>query len=202
MTNQQIITTVAKNMNIAERTASIYISCKKNKRKSANSARQMALDLGYKTREARRKEKEMEYLRTHNFPSKEAETLRMEYLREQGYSNAQIARKIGRSALTVRRRIGVQSKEMTIANVRYAMQRRAADKEHRRQIMAAKVVRQYNEKVTEMDAYRIKAEEAVKISNKLREEVEQMRPEAVEAAKVAGIAMIVPDAVAAKGVIQ
>lgn len=131
-------------------------------------------------REAVRREN---YLLTHNFPSREAETKRMEYLREQGYSNSEIARKVGRCVLTVRRRIGSQPEDMTKENIRLGQKNRAAKNAKRRQYTANHTVNTYNGMVAELAEVKAKV---VLIEG----QVKAMLPKVKEAAKISQVKMI------------
>ena len=53
------------------------------------------------------------YLKHSNFPSPEVEKERMEILRRQGYTNEEIAQKIGKSYLHVLTKLGTQPKAIT-----------------------------------------------------------------------------------------
>ena len=134
-------------------------------------------------RAAAKAKKEADYLLTHNFPSKEAETKRMEYLRAQGYSNMEIAQKVGRCYVTVYRRIGVQAEDMSIANRIQGQKNRAARNAQRRQYVADHTVRTYNGLVTELGDVKTKVA-------KLETEVQQLKPAALQAAKISQIKMI------------
>lgn len=89
----------------------------------------------------------MDYLKYRNFPTKAHETRRMEELRKQGYSNAEIARMVGRCVNTVANRIGRQGKEYT--DVSHKMQ----GKEHRIKAQARR------ERVYQAELERIRQEE-------------------------------------------
>lgn len=131
----------------------------------------------------RKEEKAMDYLMTHNFPSKEAETKRMTYLRAQGYSNKEIAQKVGRCVLTVRRRIGTQEEDMSVENRIYGQKNRAARNAQRRQYVADHTVRTYNGLVTELCDVKTRVA-------KLETEVQQLKPAAIQAAKISRLQMI------------
>lgn len=70
------------------------------------------------------------YLKHSNFPSPEVEKERMEILRKQGYTNEEIAQKIGKSYLHVLTKIGTQPKAIT--QMSYAAA--AADRRFRKQL--------------------------------------------------------------------
>lgn len=136
-----------------------------------------------KTADDHKAKKEPVYLLTHNFPSKEAETKRMIYLREQGYSNKEIAQKVGRCYETVYHRIGAQSQDMSLSNRIQGQKNRAARNAQRRQYVADHTVRTYNGLVTELSDVKTKIA-------KLETEVQQIKPAAIQAAKISRIQMI------------
>ena len=63
---------------------------------------------------------EYKYIEHSNFPNKDVETERMNALRGQGYTNEEIAQKIGRTSRTVRNRIGQQPEVYTEVSIRLA----------------------------------------------------------------------------------
>jgi hypothetical protein len=71
------------------------------------------------------------YWRNRNYASREEEMARMYELRGEGYSNEQIAAKIGCGYLTVLRTIGYQPDEITRANVIAAGKKRMIEREAR-----------------------------------------------------------------------
>ena len=70
------------------------------------------------------------YLKHSNFPSPEVEKERMEILRKQGYTNEEIAQKIGKSYLHVLTKLGAQPKAITHMSLTAA----AADRRFRKQL--------------------------------------------------------------------
>ena len=172
--------------------------CARYPKKTVDLVRKTAEEMGYDPKEARaagirnyyaktaadrKAKKEAAYLLTHNFPSKEAETKRMIYLREQGYSNADIGRAVGRDYKTVLVRIGKQPEDMSVANRIQGQKNRAARNNQRRQYVADHTVRTYNGLVTEL------AEVKTKIA-KLETDVQRIKPDAIQAAKISTIKMI------------
>lgn len=123
------------------------------------------------------------WLRHSNFETRELETERMITLRAQGYSNAEIAKKIGRDYQTVRRRIGCQDEDMSLANRIQGAKNVAARNAQRRQYVADHTVSTYNGIVTELAEVRDKLV-------KLEDQAVEMRPRAVEASKIAKVKMI------------
>lgn len=177
-------------------------SSKKYSQKTIDLVRKTAEEMGYdskkamveggrsgikmrweRTAEERKAKKEAAYLLTHNFPSKEAETKRMTYLREQGYSNREISKSVGRSYQAVLDRIGKQPVDMSVANRIQGQKNRAARNNQRRQYVADHTVRTYNGLVTEL------AEVKTKIA-KLETDVQRIKPDAIQAAKISTIKMI------------
>ena len=146
-----------------------------------------AKEMGYKTlserKALRQQKKEEDYLLSHNFPSREVETRRMEYLRAQGYSNADIAKAIGRGKMTVYRRIGSQPKDMTSANCAYGQKKRAQLNEHRRIVAADHTVNVYNAIVTDIAEVKSKM---ITLEGRLKE----IRPDAIKASRISKVKMI------------
>ena len=83
------------------------------------------------------------------FHTKSEETNRMLELRANGFSNAEIAKKIGRCRSTVCQSIGVQSKELTKFNRSNGSKLRAQKNTLRKQFVANEQVTAYNRKVDE-----------------------------------------------------
>lgn len=82
-----------------------------------------------------------------NFKTKEEEVSRMLELRGQGYSNAEIAAKVGRSYLTVLGAIGKQDEELSRQNRSMGQHIRAQKAAARRQYVINKPIREHNAKV-------------------------------------------------------
>lgn len=91
-----------------------------------------------------------------NFATKEEETARMEELRNMGYSNNEIAVKIGKSRWSVWHRIGKQDPELSKQNVAMAVKFRAQKNAARKQYVVNKPIREYNRKVEEHNALKAK----------------------------------------------
>lgn len=98
-----------------------------------------------------------------NFASKEAEVQRMKELRDLGYSNREIARKVGRSNNTVYNAIGPQDPELTKQSHMMASHIRAQKNAARKQYVLNRPILEYNAKVEE--------------HNKLKAEVARMEKE-------------------------
>lgn len=156
---------------------------KKARAKGIQNATNARMEKLAKTADERRAKKEADYLLTHNFPSKAAETRRMLYLQSQGMSNAEIGKAVGRCYLTVLRRIGKQPDDVTKANVRYGNKLRAQKNAHRRLVAADHTVNTYNGMVTELAEVKAKV---VLIEG----QVKAMLPKVKEAAKISQVKMI------------
>lgn len=111
-----------------------------------------------KVKDKRRREKKRaeSYWFNGNFHTKAEETKRMEELRKQGFSNAEIAKKIGRGRQTVYDRIGKQPKEMTMQNIAIGKKIQAQKNAARKQYVINQPIIEYNKKVEEMN--KVKAE--------------------------------------------
>ena len=83
------------------------------------------------------------------FHSKDEETERMLSLRDEGYSNKEIAEKIGRDYTTVLKTIGYQSKELTKKNQMLGKRICAQKNALRKQFVTNKKISEYNKKVAE-----------------------------------------------------
>ena len=189
-------------MNVLTVKACLCKNARKMSKEKVNLVRKTAEEMGYDPKTARalssrnywaktaeerkakkKAKKEAAYLLTHNFPSKESETKRMEYLRAQGYSNREIAQKVGRCTSTVYHRIGAQAEDMSTENRIQGQKNRAARNAQRRQYVADHTVRTYNGLVTELGDVKTKVV-------KLETEVQQLKPAALQAAKISQIQMI------------
>lgn len=111
-----------------------------------------------------------------NFSTKEAETARMLALRDAGYSNAEIASKIGRDYQAVLRRLGKQDPELTKQNVAMSHHIRAQRNAARKQYVINKPIMEYNRRVEQHN--QMKAE-----LNKLQTELLTEKPEIMKAAQ-------------------
>ena len=101
--------------------------------------------------------------RNGNFKTREEEVARMKELRELGYSNAEIAKAVGRSEQTVRNAIGKQDYELWRQNIAMGAHIRAQKNAARKQYLLNKPIREYNAKV--------------EAHNKLKAQVAQMEAE-------------------------
>lgn len=191
---------IAKRLGLSKKTVNACMSkdAVRYSQKTVDLIRKTAEEMGYdpkearangvrnfyaKTADERRAKKEADYLLTHNFPSKEAETRRMLYLKEQGMSNADIGKAVGRCYRTVLNRIGKQPEDVTNANKVYGAKLRAQKNAHRRLVAADHTVNTYNGMVTELAEVKAKV---VLIEG----QVKAMLPKVKEAAKISQVKMI------------
>lgn len=93
-----------------------------------------------------------------NYHTKDEETRRMEQLRAEGYSNAEIAKKIGRSYPTVVSRIGVQPIDMSKTNRAFSQAISKQKNEARRLYVRNHKIAEYNAKVEEHNALKAKVQ--------------------------------------------
>lgn len=111
-----------------------------------------------------------------NFNTREEETARMKELREMGYSNKEIADKIGRSYAMVYNNLGKQDPILSKQNVAMSQHIRAQKNAARKQYVVNKPIREYNAKVEKHN--QMKAE-----LNKLQTELLTGKPEIMKAAQ-------------------
>lgn len=139
--------------------------------------RKTAQEMGYKPRnEWTYAERPAKFYWNGNFHTKEEEVARMKELRAQGYSNAEIAKAIGRTRDTVWRSIGKQDPELAKQNVAMAAHIRAQKNAARKQYVLNKPIREYNKKVEAHN--KMKAE-----LNLLQMELLTEKPEIMKAAQ-------------------
>ena len=139
--------------------------------------RKTAQEMGYKPRkEWTHAERPAKFYWNGNFHTKEEEVARMKELRAQGYSNAEIAKAIGRTRDTVWRSIGKQDPELAKQNVAMASHIRAQKNAARKQFVINKSIAQYNAKVEKHN--KMKAE-----LNALQVELLTEKPEIMKAAQ-------------------
>lgn len=94
-----------------------------------------------------------------NFKTREEEIARMQELRAQGYSNAEIAKAIGRCPDTVRENIGKQDIELSLQNRAMGAHIRAQKNAARKAYVVNKPIREYNKRVEQHN--KMKAELAL-----------------------------------------
>lgn len=93
-----------------------------------------------------------------NFHTKEEEVSRMLDYRKAGFTNAEIAKKLGRSRDTVDRHLGKQDAAMTAMSCKMAGLRRAQQNAARKQYAINKPILEYNAKVEEHNTLKAKLE--------------------------------------------
>ena len=132
--------------------------------KRAIAIREYAKKNGYdpKIRCYRKKEKPEHFWCNGCFHTKAEEVARMKSLREEGYSNAQIAKKIGRTIATVRRSIGAQSEELTKMNRIMGRKIYAQKNAARKQYVINKPIIEYNKALEEKKTIEEKLEAILK----------------------------------------
>lgn len=148
------------------------------KQSTVEKVRQTAADLGYKPRTAR-SYRGRKTPANSLFKSKNIETSAMLTLREQGHSNAEIARRCGVTVTTVRARIGNQPKALSAANRKLAGTVRAEKSRIKRDFVAKKTVEEYNQKVVALNAKMLEVKQ-------LTCDLRSMRKQAVSASKQLG----------------
>lgn len=139
-----------------------------------------AKEMGYDPKKARgRRSKTMEpkpekFWCNGNYHSREEEVARMMTLREEGFSNAEIAKKLGRAILTVRRNIGAQPADMTKGNrIEGARNRWAKESRRKAYVESHKVtvhndtVRKVNELTEKMNANMAEIRELRKVHDEM-----------------------------------
>lgn len=129
-----------------------------------------------RTHQRAKKVKVESYYHNGNYHTKEAEIARMRELREQGYSNREIAQKLGRNVTMVYDNIGAQDPELSKQNRAMAQRIRAQKNAARKQYVTNKPIIEYNKRVDEHN--RIKAELA-----QLQMELLTQKPAIVQAAQ-------------------
>lgn len=129
--------------------------------------RKTAQEMGYKPRnEWTHTERSAKFYWNGNFHTKEEEIARMQELRAKGYSNAEIAKLVGRTYESVRRNIGKQDPELSRQNVAMAHHIRAQKNAARKLYVLNKPIREYNKRVDE--------------HNKMKAELAQLQLELLE----------------------
>ena len=146
------ITNIANHFNVSASYISMCLSGKNGNGARVKQIREYAEQIGYKS-VAERKEAAKKERAAHTwwkggcFHEREEERSRMLELRADGYSNKEIAKKVGRTAMTVRRNIGSQPAEMTKVNRQTAQHIRAYKSAARKMAVSNTKIAAYNEKV-------------------------------------------------------
>ena len=127
-------------------------------------------------------EKERRFsLRYAGFKNVEEQNQYMKAMRTMGYSNVQIARKVGLTDKTVLRRIGSQPEDMSRDNRIAGQKHRAAENQRRRIYVDTHLVRTYNNMVMECGKIREQAAELVSKADELTKEIIKMQPQVAKA---------------------
>ena len=126
--------------------------------------------------ETRRKIKEPKNYRGGNFLTKEAEVQRMKELRAEGYTNFQIARKIGRSFGMVFHCIGKQDPSLTAISHKLRGQRTRMANAARKQYLHNKPIAEYNAKVDQANELKEAAAKALAAAEALHAELSKQQP--------------------------
>ena len=165
--------------------------------KTIQKVKETARRMGYDSEKARnaatKKSAYRSWQRNSNFPTVELETARMLELRNEGYSNAMIAKKIGKSRETVWNRIGCQPSEITENSMKNRDARRRIEAESRRtyaeKVKAEKESKQkvYRGIKKEYDECHAELEQTFAKMTQLAEKQGEIKIRLTAAAKEAGI---------------
>lgn len=182
---------IAAALNLSVNTVRVYLGKSEKKSAACIRVQEYAKKVGYDPKAAyeynRCNHKEsikhyrdtpvITYYRNGNFKTKKEENQRMEQLRAEGYSNAEIAKKIGRCLATVLNNIGPQDPELTVMNKKLSQTIRKQKAQARKQYVTNKPIREYNKRVEAHN--KMKAE-----LNRLQVELLTEKPAIEQAAKV------------------
>jgi DNA-binding CsgD family transcriptional regulator len=113
------------------------------------------------------------YWRNGCFHTKEEEHNRMIELRAKGFSNAEIAKKIGRNVRCVYEHIGVQPKAMTALNMAQMGKLRSQKNAIRKQFVANEQVAEYNRKVEECNQKRTELKKLQRTVNDMEKAIQK-----------------------------
>lgn len=149
-------------MNIGTVRQCLTKNARKYKTDTVERVRKVAREMGYDPHYAMAANAQALYLSRSNFPSMEVETSRMMILREQGYSNAEIAKMIGKGHQTVLKRIGCQDNELSNQNRAAANYLRAQKNLRRKVYVAQKSAFRMNELDEEIVLIRQRQNELMK----------------------------------------
>lgn len=146
--------------------------------------RKVAKEMGYDPKTAKENRK---FYYNGCFHTRVEEQERMKQLRAEGYSNAEIAAKIGRVVITVRRAIGAQPEDMSRMNRVQGQKNRAAKNEQRRVYVATHTVNTFNEVVDQMGEVNRQIVSLTAQQKKLEKQVQEMVPAVKAAAKLSKV---------------
>ena len=147
--NSVKINDVANAAGVSKMTASNIVGSKRHLH-SAETIRKVdeaVCRLGYKPQKGRAADRPQKFYYNGNFHTKQEEVARMRELRAEGFSNVEIAQKIGRCAKMVWNNIGKQPKDMTHMNMLEAQRNRAKRNVNRRTYVMTHEINQHNELV-------------------------------------------------------
>lgn len=125
-----------------------------------------------------------------NFHTKEEEVARMRQLREEGYSNMEIAKKIGRSYQTVRKSIGTQPTDMTLHTKAMSGAARTKKTQERKVYVADHTIRAYNDTLQEINTLRNDAKALLEKADSLEKKLVTQLPDVKKAQKVATLPLL------------
>lgn len=119
------------------------------------------------------------YYQGGNFHTEAEEIQRMQKLREEGYTNIEISRKVGRSYTTVLKKLGYQPKDMTENSMAKSGEARARKNQERKVYTANHTILAYNDTVHEIRSLRDEAkvllDKAEYLEKKLEESVHSVK---------------------------
>ena len=120
------------------------------------------------------------FLEVSNFEKKDYQTQRMINLREQGYSNAQIAKMVGCCTTTVVNRIGKQPEAITNISRELMSEKVRASAKRRDMYRANQIMTSYNQVMVNLNIAEARAFD-------LRKQAMELLPSVMDAAKLSGI---------------
>lgn len=122
-----------------------------------------------------------------NFHSEAEEIARMRQLREEGYTNMQIATKVGRSYHCVLAKIGKQPADMTANSKVSSGIEKARKYQDRKLYVANHTIRVYNSTLDEIRKLREEADMLKSKADKLERDMAKLEPEVKKALKIATV---------------
>lgn len=142
--------------------------------------------LGYKGRLERAaettQERELNFrLRHNNCKTIDEENRFMKTFRSMGYSNAEIAKKMGYDRKTIRNRIGSQPEDLSLHNRKEAQRLKAAKNRSRKEYLDTHLVTEYNGLILECANLRSQASELIAKSDLIVQKVKELEPKVKKA---------------------
>lgn len=110
-----------------------------------------------------------------NFGSREEEHRKMRELRKKGFTNPEIAKKIGRHYMTVLHAIGPQPKELTEMSFALAGERRVRRNQLRREIILNQKIKQLEQSQKEVEEINARAAELEAQAQRIADEAKAVR---------------------------